>query len=414
MQNQTITKHWYKFIPHIWEIPEDWKIVEMKNITTKITNWFVWKATDHYVEQGWITYIQWFNVSEYWFNMTWIKKVSIDFHTKNNKSELKEWDLITIQTWDVGVTWYVTKELEWTNCHALIISRFKKNIVNSFFYYYYFNSYLWKRQFNKIETWSTMKHLNCWDMEKLHLPLPKIEEQNKISDIFNSMDKSIIYLKDIIKKTDIRNKWIKQKLLSWNIRLPWFNKKWSNISLDKIGYIPKKDAVKEIIDEKLLTVKLHWKWICFNNDIPVISSTWRPYYIRNYWEILIWRQNFHNWWVWLVTSEFSWNICSNAITSYMVNKQYSIEFILNLFMSKFFYNRIEIFMSWTGQKELSEKQFLKLKINIPDIEEQKAISNVLNKANNQLIEYKEKLEKLELLKKWLEQQLLTGKTRVKV
>lgn len=63
---------------------------------------------------------------------------------------------------------------------------------------------------------------------------------------------------------------------------------------------------------------------------------------------------------------------------------------------------------------LSKKDFLKLEVKIPKVEEQKAIADVLDKATEQLNEYKTKLEKLELQKKGLMQQLLTGKTRVKI
>ena len=58
--------------------------------------------------------------------------------------------------------------------------------------------------------------------------------------------------------------------------------------------------------------------------------------------------------------------------------------------------------------------FNKIKIILPSIMEQNTIVKILNKADEQLNEYKEKLEKLELQKKGLMQQLLTGKTRVKI
>ena len=61
---------------------------------------------------------------------------------------------------------------------------------------------------------------------------------------------------------------------------------------------------------------------------------------------------------------------------------------------------------------LSKKDFLKMEVTIPEIEEQKAIANILNKATEELSIYKQKLEKLRITKKWLMQQLLTGKVRV--
>jgi restriction endonuclease S subunit len=48
---------------------------------------------------------------------------------------------------------------------------------------------------------------------------------------------------------------------------------------------------------------------------------------------------------------------------------------------------------------LSKKDFLKLHVTIPKVPEQKAIAEVLNKAILELIQYKQKLEKLKLTKK---------------
>ena len=58
--------------------------------------------------------------------------------------------------------------------------------------------------------------------------------------------------------------------------------------------------------------------------------------------------------------------------------------------------------------------FNKIKIKLPSINEQNEIVKILNIANEQLNEYKEKLTKLEIQKKGLMQQLLTGKKRVKI
>ena len=73
-------------------------------------------------------------------------------------------------------------------------------------------------------------------------------------------------------------------------------------------------------------------------------------------------------------------------------------------------------MEWSIDRRwgLRWKDFSKIKINIPWLEEEKAIINVLRKATEQLDFYKNKLEKLEFTKKGLMQQLLTWKVRVKI
>jgi type I restriction enzyme S subunit len=63
---------------------------------------------------------------------------------------------------------------------------------------------------------------------------------------------------------------------------------------------------------------------------------------------------------------------------------------------------------------MSKTDFLKLDVKLPDVKEQKEIANILDAASAELNQYQQKLEQLQLQKKGLMQQLLTGKTRVNV
>lgn len=63
---------------------------------------------------------------------------------------------------------------------------------------------------------------------------------------------------------------------------------------------------------------------------------------------------------------------------------------------------------------MSKKDFLKLEITIPDVEEQKAIGSILKAATAEQKFYEQKLAALQQLKKGLMQKLLTGEVRVKI
>ena len=110
-------------------IPKEWEVKRLGDCTSLLTNGFVGVATPNYTENtDGITYIQGFNVTEGGFNLKGIKKVTVEFHRKNIKSSLKEGDLLTIQTGDIGLTTIVPKQLEGSNCHALIITRFNQYV----------------------------------------------------------------------------------------------------------------------------------------------------------------------------------------------------------------------------------------------------------------------------------------------
>jgi len=198
-------------------IPEDWEVKELSDLTSLMTNGFVGVATTHYTEfEDGITYIQGYNVEENSFNFTGIKKVTKEFHKQHSKSCLQEGDLLTIQTGEVGLTTIVNKGLEGSNCHALIITRFKKN--NSFpkFYSYYLNSLSGKKQLKEIETGSTMKHINVGDMIHVKVPVPTKSEQTAIATALSDADALINSLSTLIAKKRNIKQGAMQELLKPN------------------------------------------------------------------------------------------------------------------------------------------------------------------------------------------------------
>ena len=59
-------------------------------------------------------------------------------------------------------------------------------------------------------------------------------------------------------------------------------------------------------------------------------------------------------------------------------------------------------------------EFSKIKVPVIDLKEQNAINDILDTATTELNQYQQKLQALQLQKKGLMQQLLTGKIRVKI
>ena len=67
-----------------------------------------------------------------------------------------------------------------------------------------------------------------------------------------------------------------------------------------------------------------------------------------------------------------------------------------------------------GLLNVDKTDFFELEIIYPPIAEQKAIAEVLTAADNEIATHRKKLDALRLQKRGLMQQLLTGKTRVKI
>ena len=298
------------------------------------------------------------------------------------------------------------------NNHAHIIQG-KDNLTEWFFYF--FNNreltpHLTRQGAGRYK-------LTKDSLQKILCPIPPIKEQKAIVEILSTIDEVIAKNNQLIAQKELRKKWLMQNLLTGKKRLHGNESEWTEVRMKEIGSIPEKNAITKIENQKLLTVKLHTKGIEFNSsDKPLISKSGRPYYERKIGELLIGRQNIHNGGIGIVSKEFDGHICSNAISSFMVNKQkVSTSFILYYLQFPSHYKKIEDFMGGTGQKELSEKQFLEIPIKIPtSIEEQTAIAQVLQAADKEIQLLKAKTDKLREQKKGMMQVLLTGKKRLKI
>jgi len=196
-------------------LPEDWNVAPMSELTNLMTNGFVGTAKTHYTDsRDGVIYIQGYNVEENSFNYKGIKKVTPAFHLKNSKSCLRTGDVLMVQTGDVGLTTVVPPELEGSNCHALIINRFKSNHCSHFFSYY-LNSNLGRSRLKELETGTTMKHINVGDLLHFLIPLPPtLAEQEKIASVLSDMDDYIVSLEGLIEKKRNIKQGAMQKLLN--------------------------------------------------------------------------------------------------------------------------------------------------------------------------------------------------------
>ena len=398
-------------------IPKEWEVKRLGDCTRLLTNGFVGVATPHYTEDpDGITYIQGFNVTEGGYNLTGIKKVTKEFQEKNSKSSLQDGDLLTIQTGDIGLTTIVPKELEGSNCHALIISRFKEGVLPRFMLYYY-NSTIGRHRFHIIETGSTMKHINTGDLFKFYVPVPPIEEQNKIVEIADLWDTAIEKQSELIKKLKLRKRALMQQLLTGKKRLPGFSGEW-----------------------KIQRIKDHFTQIEDKNDskghVPMtISAKYGLVSQKDKFDRVVAGNSLEKYTL-LRKGDFAYNKGNSNLYEmgciYRLNEESAVvPFVYICFRAKdntccefykhFFINHgldsqlkriITSGARGDGLLNVNSEDFMSLKIPYPNIEEQVAIANVLNDADKEIELANKKLNNLQSQKRGLMQQLLTGKKRV--
>lgn len=173
--------------------PTEWKQPHIDELTDLLTNGFVGTSLPHQTENRatGICYLQGFNVRSNKVDLTRTTWVTHDFHEKNRKSHLREGDVLVVQSGHIGTAAVVPKEAAGSNCHALIICRFKSGLVNPDYVSQYLNSPIGQARLRGLHVGSSLPHINTSELGRFKLPLPPLHEQRKLANLLATWDTAI-------------------------------------------------------------------------------------------------------------------------------------------------------------------------------------------------------------------------------
>lgn len=262
-----------------------------------------------------------------------------------------------------------------------------------------------------------MSGLSAEIVKSISIILPKIIEQNKIVNILSTWDVSIEHCKAIIEKLKERNKGLAQQLLTGKIKVKGFEGKWKLIPLSQcLTYTPR-EVPKPTGNYLALGLRSHGKGIFHKYDIDPADVAMEVLYEVKENDLIVnitfaWEQALA-----IVSKQDEGGLVSHRFPTYTFKTDTAIpEFFRHFIVQKYFKFLMELISPGGAGRNrvMSKSDFLKLEVKLPDVKEQKAIANILDTATAELNQYQQKLQSLQLQKKGLMQQLLTGKTRVKV
>jgi type I restriction enzyme S subunit len=170
----------------IGEIPESWSLVPCEEICTQITVGIVSSATPHYVERG-VPFLRSQNIKEYGIDSTDLLYISEEFNQNHKKSILRQGDVVTVRTGEPGTSCVVPEEYDGSNCFSLIVSR-PSQIVLSHYLSYYINSGHAREFIASRKMGGVQQNFNVGFMKKLPVPLPSLDEQQKIISVLFAVD----------------------------------------------------------------------------------------------------------------------------------------------------------------------------------------------------------------------------------
>ena len=287
-----------------------------------------------------------------------------------------------------------------------ILSDFK-NTIGSFVYQKA------KQALNEIiknNQGSSVKFIKMSDLTDYPFLLPSIKEQQKIAEILETIDREIEKTDQILVATEKLNRGLMQQLFSRGIGHTKFKK-------TKIGEIPIAWDLKKLQYVcNFTTGRLNSNKAVEDGQYPFFTCAQETYQIDTYSfdqkAILLAGNN--------AAGKYSVKYFEGKFDAYQRTYVISVkdEKILDYYFLKEFLNtqlnELRNYSVGTNTQFLTIKLLNNLLMPLPDIDEQKKITDILSSVNAKIFTNQKLKSKLALLKKGLMQDLLSGTKRVKV
>lgn len=299
-----------------------------------------------------------------------------------------------------------------------VMSQFK-DVLGKYFYYWFSKNFF--AEVAKYTAKSSVDSVRRQMIAGMVIPLPSIEEQQKIVGILSDIDMLITNLQKLIcKKKDIRQGTM-QMLVTGKKRLGNFSGEWFDCTLDSIAYVLNGDrginypSGDDFIEYGIPFINAG---NISNNIVDV--STVDYISIKKYNSlggvkiqkndiIFCLRGSLGK----CAISNFTGGAPASSLCVIRAKDGIDARFLFLIINSEITSRQIDNLNAGSSQPNLSAKSLKSFKFIIPkDVAEQEMISNILSDMDLDIYKLEEKLSKYQKIKQGMMEELLTGKVRL--
>lgn len=294
-----------------------------------------------------------------------------------------------------------------------------KNLIpensNIDFLYYLISSH--KTDLIRKACGSTFLEISKHDIEKLKYSVPPLPEQEKIAEILGCWDTAIEKLTALIAAKRLRKKGLMQKLLTAKIRLPGFTDEWQKVKLGSICIFETAKSKSSSINENGKYYIVDMGAVSIDGSLIPAKTTDLKEDLLNINDVIMPKDDIGGGNIigktTIIKKENAY-VLSDHVFKLKIHDADAlfVSYLINSFQCNKYMRRMSNGSAVLG---LAKKDVEKCSLCLPtDISEQKAIADILSKADEEIDLLTRKLSALKEQKTGLMQQLLTGKIRVKV
>ena len=275
--------------------------------------------------------------------------------------------------------------------------------INNKFLNQYIQTEIYQKEFLKRSLLLAIpQKINLKDLNETIIKYPSKKEEEKIANFLDLIDKKIELLTHKYKKYVSFKKYLMQQIFTQKLRFDencvYETKKVGNFLIES-----KIEGIDNI--NKRLTVKLNLKGI-FKREVKaneVEGAT--KQFIRKAGQFIYGKQNLHKGAFGIIPKEFDGYLTSTDIPSFDFKGEINKNWFYYYFSRKSFYENLEKLSTGTGSKRVSPKEFLNIKILIPEIEEQNNITILLENIDKNIWIISKQISYMDSFKKGLLQQM---------
>ena len=163
----------------IGDIPSHWKKKRIKDVSDRITVGVVVTPATYFDDNGTVPFLRGINVKEYVINDTPMVHITEETNSILSKSIVHAGDLVVVRDGAIGVTAVVPERYDGANVVSMIIVTPGSQITSNYLCYV-MNSQIGKIQFDLTKIGAALTHTSVKAVSNLDIPVPPMEEQQKI------------------------------------------------------------------------------------------------------------------------------------------------------------------------------------------------------------------------------------------
>lgn len=378
-------------------IPQSWKQVKLKKLTTKIGSGITPKGGSEVYQNDGVIFLRSQNIQEGYLSLSDVAFIPESTDIAMSSSRVKKNDVLyNITGASIGRSaLYSLDEKANVNQHVCIV-RLRSD--NPKFINYFLLSHEGKKQLDGFQAGGNRQGLNYQQLGSFRIDLPSLPEQNRIVAVLETWDEAIEMLSTIIKMKKSVRSGLMSELLTAKTRMPGFTEKWD---VERLGNLCDIGTGKK------------------NNQDKIEQGAY-PFFVRS---PFIERINTYSYDGEAILVPGEGNI--GKIFHYIKGKfdfhqrVYKISgFKAGVSGKYIYYYLIKNFSRATKSDSVKATvdslrlpTFTNFKVEVPKLAEQEKIVNILTTAENEIQTYEHKLKQIKDQKSYLLNNLITGAIR---